>query len=170
MTTEDQIKNIGFEKFNAMDRLKVLIPNFHFTGSISLLAYGVVNRPIGDLDIVVSNMDVLHDLEEVNVDMDFDYDSELPMESGIQHKGKIPNRAHINLYNTDICVFYSKGEQTELFEFFNGRVFKVAHPRYAIAAKIGYVEKLRLKDRTEAQEARMNKHLKDIEAYSEWIK
>lgn len=171
MTTEDQIKYIGFEKLNAMDRLKVLIPSFHFTGSLSLLCYGVTKRVIGDLDIVVSNMDVLYKVEDAGeqVDRDFDYETELPNESIIQLKGKIPNRAHICLYNTDICVFYAKDEETRMFNFIADRTFKVAHPRYAIAAKESYVKGLLLKERTEAQEARMNKHQEDINKYYDWL-
>lgn len=171
MTTDDQIKYIGFEKLNAMDRLKVLIPNFHFTGSLSLLCYGVTKRVIGDLDIVVSNMDVLYRVEDAGeqVDRDFDYETELPKESNIQLKGKIPNRAHIKLYDTDICVFYAKDEEVRMFEFMAGRVFKVAHPRYAIAAKESYVKGLLSKTRTEAQEARMNKHQNDINEYQKWL-
>lgn len=170
MTIDDQIKYIGFEKLNAMDRLKVLIPNFHFTGSLSLLCYGVTKRIIGDLDIVVSNMDVLYRVEDAGeqVDRDFDYESELPKESNIQLKGKIPNRAHIRLHNTDICVFYAKDEESKTFEFMANRTFKVAHPRYAIAAKEEYVKGLLLKERTEAQEARMNKHQNDINEYQKW--
>jgi len=171
MTIDDQIKYIGFEKLNAMDRLKVLIPNFHFTGSLSLLCYGVTKRVIGDLDIVVGNMDVLYRVEDAGeqVDRDFDYESELPKKSEVQLKGKIPNRAHIKLYNTDICVFYAKDEETQMFEFMADRTFKVAHPRYAIAAKEEYVKGLLLKTRTEAQEARMNKHQNDINEYQKWL-
>lgn len=171
MTTNDQIKYIGFEKLNAMDRLKVLIPNFHFTGSLSLLCYGVTQRVVGDLDIVVSNMDVLYRVEDAGeqVDRYFDYETELPKCSNIQLKGKIPNRAHIKLYNTDVCVFYAKDEEVRMFEFMAGRVFKVAHPRYAIAAKESYVKNLLSKSRTEAQEARMNKHKNDINEYQKWL-
>lgn len=171
MTIDDQIKYIGFEKLNAMDRLKVLIPNFHFTGSLSLLCYGVTKRPMGDLDIIVSNMDVLYRVEDAGeqVDRDFDYEIELPKESEVQLKGKIPNRAHIRLYNTDICVFYAKDEETKMFEFMAGRTFKVANPRYAIAAKESYVKQLLAKTRTEAQEARMNKHQNDINEYQKWL-
>lgn len=171
MTTEDQIKYIGLEKLNAMDRLKVLIPNFHFTGSLSLLCYGVTKRVIGDLDIVVSNMDVLYRVEDAGeqVDRDFDYETELPRESSIQLKGKIPNRAHIRLYNTDICVFYAKDEESKMFNFIANRTFKVAHPRYAITAKEMYVKGLLSKNRTEAQDARMNKHQEDINKYYNWL-
>ena len=174
MTTEQQTDLLGFDKLNVLDRLNIILPNFYVTGSVSLVEYGVVSRPIHDLDICVRNMDLCYRLIDkgYTVDFDFDYEQPLPKDSVVQLKGKIANRAGVMINGIPVCIFYVKDEEeTKMVEFMCGRRFQIAHPRYAIGAKRGYLLNLNQKPiLTAEQKARKDKHQADVDAFEEWLK
>lgn len=155
------------------------IPELTVGGSISLVAWGVVNRPIGDIDIVVPELESLDDLEvEYDVDYDFVDSVELvpTVDEGkkmVLQKHKRPEPRPINQITFKIgdvkcCAFLNKGEETKPV-MLGDIEFQVAHPKHAVEAKRKYYQHLMKKVKlTEAQEARLKKHLVDILMYEAW--
>ncbi|MGB1216446.1 MAG: hypothetical protein ACPG5P_01135 [Saprospiraceae bacterium] len=162
MTAKEQIQLIGIDKFNVLDRIHQLLKGkFLITGSISLLAYGICKRTIGDIDILVDDLDAFKTLLEKQ--------NFMTEEGGHYDKGNnfIPERVGFSIKGVKCCAFRRKPRQRfKSFSFLASRTFNVAHPKGAIEAKKGYVKVLYSEDRlTAAQIARLNKHSADIEAY-----
>lgn len=154
MNTEDQIKLIGLDKLVALDRLRVIIPRFHITGSISLLWYGVISRAVGDIDIVVEHKPYL----------------ELSRLRDEPPSALYDDQTHVQFRvdNVNVCAFYSEREETKEIDLF-GVKHRIAHPIHSILAKQSYVDQLNsYLFLTKEQKARRDKHQKDIDAFISW--
>jgi hypothetical protein len=177
MTIEQQTTLIGFEKLNALDVLVTLIPNFQLTGSISLLAYGVNERKIEDIDIVVNSFAcVEHIGKSYNLSYTFDYTDDIeqvkelhPHKVDGHLKYLVPNRAHMVVHGVKVCIFVGKNQECQFFEFMNERKFKISHPIYAIEAKKKYLDDLyKMEKLNHFQYAKMSKHSMDVANYLKW--
>lgn len=173
MTQEEQIEFLGLAKLNVLAQLKDMIPDFAIGGSISLIEYGVCKRKVQDIDIVVANFDLILNIakQDIRVDYDFDYDSELQGKgtSAYFEKGKIPNQARFEIDGVHICAFYGNEIEYKMCDYMFDKTFKVSHPRYAIEAKKRYLncllEREKLEPLNEYNLAKRVKHTADIEAF-----
>lgn len=184
MTTQDQVKYIGLDKLNVLDKLKTLILDFQVTGSISLLMYGITDRKINDIDIVVPNFDFLSEIEK-NYSVDYTVDYTLnqikeEIEVGDHTKSvfpfdfvstrtknvMMPNKAGFKIDGVKIDAFVGKDLVCKELTSLGGAKFKVTHPYYSIEAKerfihnyINLAEKQPLKSH---QKETIMKHMKDM--------
>ena len=181
MNIEQEIKLIGLDKFNILDKVKNIIPNFQITGSISLLVANIIDRPIGDIDLVIDDLRLLDNFKKHNISVEhhYDYDFEIPIIT-IYQKGsdgnpkikdiKLPNRASVNIDGINVCFFVRKDLKHFSFSFITGcRNFKITDPKYTIESKVNYVKKyngLELESQLQPHQQKIReKHLKDIWNY-----
>lgn len=156
---------------------------FHLGGSLSLVAWNVLNRPIGDIDIVVDSelqLDIIESNWETEFDMNYERETAEEVEEvepypriGLIQLVEVPKpefvQARFTVAGYEFCAFLSKDEETKPV-LINGTLFDVAHPRYAMEAKEKYVKKLQEKESlTEEQYERLEKHQMDLTAYSNWV-
>jgi hypothetical protein len=173
MTQDEQIKFLGLDKLNALDRLNViLLGNFQLTGSISLFEHGIIKRQISDIDIVVDSLDrlkVTFDKKGCEFQEWFDYSEPLENPSlTLQRKGKVTNRISFKIGEVNCCAFFGKKQEFKIFEYMLDRKFKVSHPIYAIQAKKKYVTDLfKMDTLDEFQLSRLKKHISDIQSFYE---
>ena len=160
--------HIGLDKLTALDRIKTMTNSkFLVTGSISLYLYGVIDREIKDIDIVVPDLVVFAAIIEsygLQNHKQLDYDEKKKIEDQ-----KI-NQIRFKVNGLWCCAFESKdGEEHKAFPFSVGRSFNVAHPQGAILAKKRYVSDILKKDLpTHKQNERLKKHVQDIALYNDW--
>ena len=182
MTTEQEIKLIGFNKFNVLDKIQTIIPDFQITGSLSLLVHNIIDRPVGDIDLVIEDFYQLKAFEKFNIDVEYshDYDFERPKKkihqfnknlNSLSKEVKLPNRAFTKINGVKVCFFIRKDLKHTIYEFTTGyRVFKITDPKYTIESKIKYIKKyneLELDKPLESyQLAIREKHLKGLPAFS----
>lgn len=180
MDIQKQSDFLGAEKAAALAILYKKIAIFRLTGSISLIEWGVIERVVSDIDIVVGSWEELEAIsKEFSVDFDFDYSDEMehaPLSKSIGHNQEplvfalrpLPNRAHFKIGNVNCCVFLGKYQEAKMCQI-AGLDFLVSHPRYAIEAKRRYLKDLEeiesKKPLTEFQQAKRAKHFVDILAY-----
>lgn len=180
MTTQQQSDFLGEDKASALAVLYQKIPIFRLTGSISLIEWGVCQRMVSDLDIVVGSFDeILAISDAFSVDFAFNYADEMqhePLYKSIGHEREplvfalrpLPNRAHFKIGVVDCCVFLGKDQEAKMCQI-AGLDFLVSHPRYAVEAKRKYLKDLEeieaKKPLTGSQQAKRAKHLADVSAY-----
>jgi len=152
MSTEQEIKLIGLDKFNVLDKVKTIIPDFQITGSISLLICNIIDRPVGDIDLVIDDLRLLDNFKKHNISVEHHYDYDFEIQTiTIYHKGvngnpkikdiKLPNRASVNIDDVNVCFFVRKDLKCFSFSFITGcRNFKITDPKYTISSKINYVK------------------------------
>lgn len=173
MTEEEQIKYLGLDKLNVIDKINIVLNGeFQLTGSISLVEYGIVKRKIGDIDIVVKSLDrlkVVFDQKGYDFKEWFDYSEELENpKNTLQGKGKVTNRISFEIDGIKCCAFYGPLETFNVCTYMLNREFKVSHPRYSIEAKKKYVQRLFEKDHLNPfQVSSLSKHNSDIQLYYE---
>lgn len=171
MTKENQIKRIGLDKLNVLDQLNVILDgNFIIGGSISLLEYGIIDRPIYDIDIVVDSLDeikIKFDQKGYEFQEWFDYDDALENQKDtIQERGKVTNRVSFVIDGINCCAFYGKNQKYRDVSFVADRAFKISDPKYAIAAKKKYIDDLLNRETyTYEQLDKLEKHASDYAAY-----
>lgn len=180
MTREDQFTYLGQDKIAAMRKLRKISPFFlHFSGSLSLFEYGVVQRNIGDLDIVAPNLDAwIHVLQQEGIPYltywgyyEVKQTNEIPRRR-LRRGSRLPdttsswvNRVAFEIKGVKCCVFYGEGQEYKLCEYVGGIKARISHPRYAIAAKKKYVEEYKASPGDPAKLHRIMKHEKDIELF-----
>ena len=180
MTNQQQFDFLGEDKASALAILYQKIPNFRLTGSISLIEWGVCQRPVSDIDIVVGTFDEIQAIaDSFPVDYDFDYTDDMehsPILKSVGHEREplifalrpLPNRAHFQIGGVKCCVFLGKGQEAKMCQI-AGLDFLVSHPRYAVEAKRKYLKDLEeietQKPLSEFQQAKRAKHLADVSAY-----
>lgn len=180
MTTKQQLDFLGSEKAAALSVLYQKIPIFRLTGSISLIEWGVCQRPVSDIDLVVGSFDEICSISDsFSVDYDFDYTDEMehsPILKSVGHEREplvfalcpLPNRAYFVIDGVKCCVFLGKDQEAKMCQI-AGLDFLVSHPRYAVDAKRKYLKDLEemeaQKPLTEFQQAKRAKHLADVSAY-----
>lgn len=171
MTQEDQVKYLGLDKLNALDRLNVVLGgNFQVTGSISLFEYGIIKRVISDIDIVVNSLDALkvafskkgYDFQEW-----YDYSDKLENpKNTLQKKGRVTNRISFEVEGVKCCAFYSTKQKFKVCKYILNREFRVSHPMYSIEAKKKYVIDLfKMDTLNEFQLSKLKKHNSDIQLF-----
>lgn len=135
----------------AFEALSKLPFDFQIGGSLGLKMFGIINREIKDIDIVVPSLDI-------------DYFTDKPKEEGS---------------GEDVVVIRDGDVKIEVYEgnedFVLIQDLKVSLPNYAIEAKKRYVQECKaLIEKslpclmTPIIEARMNKHQNDIDLYEDW--
>jgi len=152
-------KLIGDKKIAVIKKLYDLCPNMAITGSICLNYYCVVDRPIKDIDVVVT-------LAQFKAIAPYIIDLKISAESEpIDEKDKnTQNNFRLEMDNCDICVFLAE-DNTNFHETKLGETnVRICHPRYAIEAKRKYVNQIK-----ETNSEYRQKHLSDIEAYEKWM-
>lgn len=180
MTTQQQTDFLGEDKASALAVLYQKIPIFRLTGSVSLIEWGVCERSVSDIDIVVGTFDEIWAISDsFSVDYDFDYTEDMehsPIYKSVGHEREplvfalrpLPNRAHFKIGVVDCCVFLGKDQEAKMCNI-AGLDFLVSHPRYAVDAKRKYLKDLEeievKKPLTEFQQAKRAKHLADVTAY-----
>lgn len=185
MTNQQQSDFVGEEKAAVLAVLYQKIQIFRLTGSISLIEWGVCQRPVSDIDLVVGTFDEIWAIaEHFSVEYDFDYTDEMehsPLFKSIGHEREplafalrpMPNRAHFKINGVKCCVFLGKDQEAKMCRI-AGLDFLVSHPRYAVEAKRKYLKDLKevevQKPLTEFQQAKRAKHLDDVLAYENWEK
>ena len=183
MSTEQEIKLIGLDKFNVLDKVKTIIPDFQITGSISLLVHNIIDRPVEDIDLVIDNLHQLEAFKRINVNIEhsYDYDFEVPTitmytpkqnNSPVLKEVKLPNRAFTEIDGVKVCFFIRKDLKYINYEFTTGyRRFKITDPEYTIESKIKYIKKYNDLELNfplpEHSKKIREKHLKDVWAYKE---
>lgn len=171
---------MGADKAAALAVLYHKIPIFRLTGSISLIEWGVCQRTVSDLDIVVGSFDEICAISDAfSVDFEFDYSDEMqhtPLYKSVGHEREplvfalrpLPNRAHFSINGVKCCVFLGKDQEAKMCSI-AGLEFLVSHPRYAVEAKRRYLKDLQeiesQKPLTEFQKSKRAKHLADVLAY-----
>lgn len=186
MTQEDQFTYLGQDKLAAMRKLRKISPFFlHFSGSLSLFEYGVVQRNIGDLDIIAPGLDKwIHTLKQEGIPYltYWGYYELKPMHASmhvvemrsrrVRRGSRLPNttsswvnRVAFEIKGVKCCVFYGEGQEYKLCEYMGGVKARISHPRYAIAAKKKYVEEYKASPGDPSKLHRVMKHEKDIELF-----
>lgn len=102
--------------YMTMKAIARLMPHAHFGGSISLVAHGLINRKVSDIDIVVP-IDTQIPSEFLNAQ--HDVDNEIGSDTVREIDGTEIRRVGIKLYGIKICVF--KVELSKIY----GTVMKV---------------------------------------------
>jgi hypothetical protein len=180
MTQQQQSDFLGDDKINTLFIIYQKIPLFRLTGSISLIEWGICERRISDIDIVVDTFDEIQDISNVfPVEFDFDYTDEMEhaaLLKSIGHEQEpltfalrpLPNRAYFKIGEVNCCVFLGKGQEVKSCQI-GGIDFLVSHPKYAIEAKKRYLKDLEHIESkmplTEFQKAKRTKHMADVLAY-----
>ena len=163
----NQETHIGLDKLVALDRIKTMTNSkFLVTGSISLYLYGVIDRDIKDIDIVVPDLVVFAAIIEsygLQSHKQLDYDEKKKI------KDQKINQIRFKVGKLWCCAFESSDGKHKVFTFSVGRSFNVAHPQGSILAKKRYVSEILKKDLpTHKQNERLKKHVQDIALYNDW--
>ena len=139
----------------AFEALSKLPFEFSIGGSLGLKMFGVIDRDIKDIDIVVPSLDIEYFLDK-------------PKEGG-------SGEDVVVIRDGDVKIEVYEGNEDGIWVTNPYGKWFVSLPNYAIEAKKRYVaecDELIKKSlpcmMTEVIEARMNKHQKDIDAYEDW--
>lgn len=174
-------------QINAIVALNKTFPNMKITGGISLNLFGVVNRDVEDIDIVVETQDFTKYTAEIikNFDgvfasfgdsgLEFEQEDETKVNKNVCFKfiSQVLHRNQLRLVKDgcNICVFGdSYNEDFEIMEI-AGKPYVISHPKYAISAKMRYVDNLvnTKSDLTKSQQKYLIKHIKYINNYHKWL-
>ena len=153
---------------------------FSVGGSFSLLVWGIINRKIGDLDIIVkSEEDLRYFLENYEESFEkYHEESTLSGDVILEDVSKVAenpftlkkikyirNQVRVKINDVNVCIFVSK--EDELGEYFDlvglDSPVKVADPKYAILAKKKYLSQFgNIEKISEWDESKMTRYVKHI--------
>jgi len=144
---------------SVLDKLLAYDENIIIGGSVGLCATGLLSRAVGDIDCILSS-DVIHpDYSKID---GYSMCDESEASHAIEIKGhRIGNRNQCCIDGVKICLFtVPKSYAKYKYLNFYGRDIRMSHPKYAIQAKLGYIEK---------GGKSVNKHINDMEYISRLI-
>lgn len=174
-------KDIGKAKFDVLNRIKrVLRNNFIITGSFSLVQFGIIQRPINDLDVIVPSDIEVEKLLSIFKGKRFTFSEYLgSTEVRERHthcmssyfvEGQLQFQptAQLLIDNIKVDLFIQTNIKFETVTYWKPdneleRQYKVALPIYSIEAKRNYVNSLG----SNMSKDKIEKHLADIESYNQ---
>lgn len=154
-------KLIGSSKMAVIKKLYALCPNMLLTGSICLNYYGVIDRRINDIDIVVT----LAQFKSIAPHV-VDFTVEAQSQPIDEKDENAQDSFRLEIDDCDICVFIAEDNTNFHTTKLGDTVVHICHPKYAIEAKRKYVAKTKGKI---FKSEYHKKHIADIEAYEKWM-
>lgn len=175
--------------YSVVEKLEQIGINFVIGGSLSLYLYGVIDREIGDLDLIIydkgefnkfiQNFEVVDD-EYLGDDRLTKKDRMKILAKSLQKDNLLnwlenfdANQMRFLIDGINVCVFYSNEQEDSTYFLVGEHEIKASQPQFAIQVKRKYLKKFdttEMHNWDEFKKEKYVKHLTDILNYEKWLK
>jgi hypothetical protein len=164
MSINQQYDFIGKQKLLALKALHCLLTDFQLSGEISLLTFGVTERPIEQITILVRSWDELQDFNGL-VFTRHDFDDDATIKATTESRFAFFTVHGVNT-KAELVKKYPHQSKNE---FINSEVFKVAHPSTAYRSAKAFVSNFEHFGGPNTHVIAMSRAWLDIAAYEAWV-